>query len=1076
MEFRISDRLSRGMRDVAPRSGVALVVGVISWCWLTQFVLAWGANHATMTALAAVVATAWIVGDSLRLQFGAVANAPWAWLAPAAWTMVAPALLTAGVDWAGRWGWEALSDSRMVFLASYLGGLAAIGPGLACTFSLAHRGDADLRLRPGFWFQIAALWLLLPITFAAWMDVQSLALLTAAGCVAAFLTRTLRPGTPAAPAADVEVVRRGLAWADAVAIASVAASGGVAFAFIDRIRMNLFLPVASIAFAAWAGLMLGIGCGLAGRPKALPRGARCAAGGLLVLGVALSFHSAAWPWLSHAALMISASVSSLAWIVLLRMAIAASMTLPVGFALGRCLRLGSVRADGGRGIAPAGMTPLLTAVWFTLGLASAVWSGATPQTAWLVGVGLVVASAIVLTAGRGWTALSPLRRGAFGGAAVAGLAAAALCDVSTIPGVSRVLFSGFHFQAYSAGVAPAQLRHLDGARLVEHVASRDADWSVWSVRGESRSLHRNGVPRSITSVDPALCPQPATEVLSAVTPMILHPHPHRILVLSAESPAVAATCLAFPVEQVTILESDPCAARLARMALERIDPRISAGEERLEWCAAPAMLAMASAERDWDLILAPQSPVAEFSAAGLMTVEHYRRVAARLAPEGMFCQRLSCVDLGMDSALTVVRSLQLAFGSVDLCETAPGEWLLLATQAPIEVDESLIARLEKPHVRNVLAEAGWDWSILCGLREVPDAALRRQTESRGASTTGGGRLAFQAPLEVMRWAPKFEERRQWLARHSRALADRLGESSALTDISQRLSDIQLAQQVLTDHPDQYWAYRKWLKKRLQERPRAKVIQVADEGLRNGLHPEDARRKKYLATLGTAVRDGATRSELESLAEFASPFDPLVSPFIDREVAMLERRLGGSEPGNEWRAWIRSVYFAPTTDVSVRNVCDAMRTLCERPDLVADPGARWDHHNALLEQLKARWQSRLAARDRLKYGVADAEHTLSAVTATFAAMDDLRDAAGVPEAEWTTRRALLERQLVRPVRSARSNQSAHEAVLAGKTDADEFRVDGVEQADGESMPAASSPAVPRRLTPEQTAGQPLRRAD
>jgi hypothetical protein len=386
-----------------------------------------------------------------------------------------------------------------------------------------------------------------------------------------------------------------------------------------------------------------------------------------------------------------------------------------------------------------------------------------------------------------------------------------------------------------------------------------------------------------------------------------------------------------------------------------------------------------------------------------------------------------------------VRTVEAAFSHVETCEIIPGEWLILARHTAQPLDDSLIDRLEARHTREVLARTGWDWSIVMSLQMISSAGLSEVTAEKKPFTVHSGALAYSAPLDTMRWGPKFEERRDLLVRLAGPLGNTLGETEKVVDIARRLSDVKLAQQVVADHPDQYWAYRNWLKKQLQDHPRSKVIQVKGEGLRNGLHPEDTRRKEYLAALGKAIQNEGDPEERRALVEYATPYDPLVAPFIDREIAVLEKRSPHPDIVFLWESWVRSSLYASPNDHSVRNVCEALDLLVANPSIVQDSQLRWDYLNGLLQILEERWSGRVQAV-ALRFGINDAEVTLRTVRNALAEMDRLHADAGVSDHDWNSRRAVLSNQLVDTVRTWRSQQSVQRALATGTTPAAEEPTD------------------------------------
>ena len=63
---------------------------------------------------------------------------------------------------------------------------------------------------------------------------------------------------------------------------------------------------------------------------------------------------------------------------------------------------------------------------------------------------------------------------------------------------------------------------------------------------------------------------------------------------------------------------------------------------------------------------------------------------------------------------------------------------------------------------------------------------------------------------------------------------------------------------------------------------------------------------------------------------------------------------------------------------------------------------------------------------------DIEHSISAVDQAFAAMEGLSREVGVSEADWKARRSVLEKSLVRPLRTYRSQLLPHHRRQQRKT--------------------------------------------
>jgi hypothetical protein len=252
----------------------------------------------------------------------------------------------------------------------------------------------------------------------------------------------------------------------------------------------------------------------------------------------------------------------------------------------------------------------------------------------------------------------------------------------------------------------------------------------------------------------------------------------------------------------------------------------------------------------------------------------------------------------------------------------------------------------------------------------------------------------------------------------------LGESVDPSNVIKRLEDVAEQQRVIRDNPDAAWAYRKVVRHRLQERPRTAILPVAHEGLQRQLHPEDQRRKAFLLALGEAARQPAPEHDaIERVRRFVEPYDPLVSDFVHHEAALLLSRAAVADPRAELEHRLHTIYFNTGNDRSVRNVTEALALVLDHPEAAGDPLDRWDQANALLEVLKHRWALRAAESEASQYAQSDAEQTLAAAQRALRTMDELAPQLPVDPDDWQARRDVLERQLLRPLRTYRARHTA-----------------------------------------------------
>jgi hypothetical protein len=113
----------------------------------------------------------------------------------------------------------------------------------------------------------------------------------------------------------------------------------------------------------------------------------------------------------------------------------------------------------------------------------------------------------------------------------------------------------------------------------------------------------------------------------------------------------------------------------------------------------------------------------------------------------------------------------------------------------------------------------------------------------------------------------------------------------------------------------------------------------------------------------------------------------------------------------------ATFYSSPKDASLRNVIAALSLLREHPDAEPDPVARWDDLNALLQALKLRWDARAGVRPtNIKQVIHDLDTTILAIEQTFHVLDKLTAEAGLPAALWENRRIVLEKTLIRPVKT------------------------------------------------------------
>ncbi|MEX1094623.1 MAG: hypothetical protein WED34_01170 [Planctomycetales bacterium] len=832
--------------------------------------------------------------------------------------------------------------------------------------------------------------------------------------------------------------------------ASIVCLGAMAALFGRAVR-QLMPPASFVVWMEWAAVLLGVAIGWwwSDRSARQGRGRRQPA---IAAGLTAACCSALLPLLFGALtdwqLALNASVESLSGLLVARTAIAVACFLPLGVAWGTAGHGLSACADDEGDSSTLRLRPFL----FVAGLLAVEWL----LLSWF--------SAGVLFAGCGWTlagTCAVLWIGARGtrrfqwrlATIVAGAATALVAGTMFHRGYdparsAKTLFSTEVVAAYRNGVEPDLRTVLDDGRLLGVVEGEAGTYTVWRHRGSQLQVRESGMPKAIATVDSRISPQPWSEVLLSALPLALHRRPERVLLLGMGAGATATTTLAFPVGELVCCEPDSAMISLAQRELRGgFESKLLASgsawdDPRMRVIRIDPKLAVAGRGDPFDVILSNPDRPLSCDAQGSYTREFYARAAARLAEQGIFCQRFSHPDYGPLPVQRAAATLQSAFAHVALVEIAPGEMLLLGTNDPEGfAGDGLAARLQGPHVRRVLAELDWDWTVPLSFTVLEGDLLARFADAAtvGSNTVANGRFAFSLPQEVMRWGHKGNELAQRLAdvlepgEHPPQLFDWIDEQQR-TIARARWEQVLERQRILDQHPDEWWAYRLGLKRRIQQSRPMEIIQA------RGGDPDEPtetdRRMEYLRALGgarqslseasAAANPSSAEEEIARVAAFAVPYDPLVTPFLYFELAELRGRGDGpAHAADELTHRLHAVHFAIAGDRSVRNIAKALELLSRDAAAEPDPVLRGDHLNSLLQALKHRWDQRAARPlpQKAEPALADADACILAVEGALAAMDELAEAGAAPE-NWPARRLFLERTLLRPLRTYRSRRFQH----------------------------------------------------
>lgn len=622
---------------------------------------------------------------------------------------------------------------------------------------------------------------------------------------------------------------------------------------------------------------------------------------------------------------------------------------------------------------------------------------------------------------------------------------------------ARALFSTTAFVAWHAGFSSNMLTALDEGRVTSIEHAPNGTLVRWRYKFLEDVTRVNGIPLPPISQDPRVVPQSVPELILTTLPMVMHHEARSVLLLGVGSGLPLVTLADLPLQNITCLEGDQRNLALARA---HVAPTLGAAlDERFHIHNVDPAWGTASLAGRFDVVISAPSLTSTDRGIPFATREHYLRCAERLADDGIFCQRYECVDYGPQVLVDVARTLRSVFREVSLVQTGvPGEALWIATNSKQGlVREGLLSRTRSPQMRRILAQAGWDWSMMAGLSLVDDAALGEldggptQPHLRYArsNTVRSNHLAWLMPIETMRWDTKLQQTQALLSaarttepvypplpipydpesgeeppavayRRTSLLMEGMGFDGEDPDLIRRLEEIVAQKHLIHDHPEAWWwEYRKTIKERLGKPPVASVRLATAQALKGGMLPDYARRKDYFQHLGEAIRSPNPAAEVEGVLRFEDTYDPLLSPFIHQEVAELLHKGGDSSAADELRHRLHLVYFAPSFDSSVRNVQQALELVLDHPETIVDDSARYDLVLSLLHVMRNRWNLRSSQTLKsVRLTLRDIDVCLITARRGKETLGQLADSGVSDPSDWKLREQGLDRLLLQPLETYR----------------------------------------------------------
>ena len=256
-------------------------------------------------------------------------------------------------------------------------------------------------------------------------------------------------------------------------------------------------------------------------------------------------------------------------------------------------------------------------------------------------MGLHVTMIVAVLAPRGWASC---RGGTFESlganvdawssqtAQLAPAAAALLIVLGTLPAWPRDVFAagiGFFAPRYEDQAVG------DIANGMHLVYYRDGASATMSVDETGQTLFYRSNGKTEASTDPVDVPN---QLLLGHLPMLLHPGARDVFLFGLGTGMTAAAVARYPVQQIDIVEPERAVVPAARffdsytgkvLDDSRVHLIFGDGRDRLQ-----------GMPKQYDVVISDISDIWVAGASASATIEHYRAVAERLKPGGVFAQRI----------------------------------------------------------------------------------------------------------------------------------------------------------------------------------------------------------------------------------------------------------------------------------------------------------------------------------------------------------------------------------------------------------------------------------------------------
>jgi spermidine synthase len=274
------------------------------------------------------------------------------------------------------------------------------------------------------------------------------------------------------------------------------------------------------------------------------------------------------------------------------------------------------------------------------------------------------------------------------------------------------------FVLYTRIGYPLQYISID-ERLIFYDESSSSTAAVREDGDGSRMLSINGLDE--VPVDPASL---LTFRVLAHLPLLVHPDPQRVMVLSLGGAITTGSAARHPVKQIDAVELCPPVVQAAAL-FERWNYGVMT-DPRLHLIIQDGRNHLLTTPKKYDIITADATHPWSADSWILYTREMYQLVSSRLNETGIFCQWIPLHWMSADDFKCILRTMRTAFRHLSLWYT--GSYVVaIGYSQPVRPDPSIIERRMRPaNIQKDLAAVGINSSAsLLGLHLISDADIDR---------------------------------------------------------------------------------------------------------------------------------------------------------------------------------------------------------------------------------------------------------------------------------------------------------------------------------------------------------------